>query len=246
MMYKDNLGMSRCYSCDSFSGVPYTDCKHGEKEMTQITDDKKLALDAYKTGSWYFAQSIDDMSDFYLSRLPAIRQAAKDNGYAIGVHGSTRRDFDLIATPWRDGYSDRDTLAKAIQNAACGIVSNSFSWENKPCGRIATSFPIVWPEFDHYAMKSAGHIDLSISALTAPAAPEWQTIETAPRDGTVIEVCTASPTNCAGIVYYAKNKGGFYVQGFNGVEYKTATHWRHRNHGVFPAAPVADNGGEVG
>ena len=117
-------------------------------------------------GSWFKVKTIDEMSNFYMSRLPFIRSAARDHGYAIGLHGSTRRDFDLIAVPWGDIYSNKDVLAKAIQNAACGITNNSFVWEEKPNGRSATAFPICWTEF-HYSfgeprMISGGHIDLSV------------------------------------------------------------------------------------
>ncbi|MEZ0263008.1 MAG: hypothetical protein ACAH80_18530 [Alphaproteobacteria bacterium] len=117
-------------------------------------------IEGYVPGEWYRAHTVDQMSAFYMARLPAIRAAAKEHGYAIGLHGSTRRDFDLMAMPWRDGYSDKDTLAKAIQHAACGITSESYRWEQKPAGRVATSFPICWTEW--YDMISAGHIDLSI------------------------------------------------------------------------------------
>lgn len=36
----------------------------------------------------------------YVSLLPALTRAAKSNGYALAVHGSMRRDLDLVAVPW--------------------------------------------------------------------------------------------------------------------------------------------------
>lgn len=133
-------------------------------------------------GDWFKAKTIDDMEAFYWSRLPAIRGAARELGYAIGVHGSCRRDFDLMAMPWREDASSKDELAKAIQNAACGISSDSYRWEQKQAGRTATSMCICWidhanPDFKN--MVSVGHIDLSVIAAgsATPAVPEgWQLV----------------------------------------------------------------------
>ncbi len=115
---------------------------------------------------WKHVGTIDEMQQFYLSLLPAIREAAHSCGYAIGLHGSTRRDFDLMAMPWIDTHTSKDELAKAVQEAACGMFNAKYQWEQKPVGRVATSFPICWTEF-HYKpgeprMVGAGHIDLSV------------------------------------------------------------------------------------
>lgn len=131
----------------------------------------------YTQGEWYMASSIDEMQAFFESRLPAIRATAYANGYAIGVHGSMRRDLDLIAAPWRDGAADAETLAHAIARAACGIDRDgAYNWEQKPFGRIATSLPICWVD---NGVDGAGHIDLSVmpQALTRPAVPEGEVHE---------------------------------------------------------------------
>lgn len=124
----------------------------------------------YKPGSWTEIQNVDDLERFYWSRLPDIREAAKDYGYAIGVHGSLRRDMDLIAVPWREDPEDVDELAHAIALAACGIErAGRYDWEQKPAGRIATSIPICWPVW--HGQDGAGHIDLSVMpAIQAPGA----------------------------------------------------------------------------
>ena len=125
------------------------------------------ALRDWKLGQWFDAQTLDEMQAFYLSRLPAIRAAAAENGYAIGLHGSERRDFDLMAMQWRDGASDKDTLARAIADAACGIRrEGAYDWEQKPSGRLATSIPVCWTAYDNpdFDKPSVGHIDLSLIA----------------------------------------------------------------------------------
>lgn len=135
------------------------------------------AVLSYKPGTWFEARTLDEMEAFYMSRLPEIRAAAKEHGYAIGLHGSARRDFDLMAMQWRDDASDKDTLARAIADAACGIRREGvYEWEVKPNGRVAVSIPICWAAHDNPDLDkpSVGHIDLSIiehsAAPTPPAA----------------------------------------------------------------------------
>lgn len=118
----------------------------------------------YVPGDWFMAHSIDEMQEFFMSRLPAIREAARKHGYAIGLHGSARRDFDLMAMPWREGAARPDVLASAVQLAACGITAEKFFWEKKPLGRFATSMCICWTDHSEQfaGMLSVGHIDLSL------------------------------------------------------------------------------------
>lgn len=129
--------------------------------IMETLDDEPAVIGAGCAPSWVEVATVDDLCTFYLSRLPAIREAAQAHGYAIGVHGSLRRDMDLIAAPWRDGAADADTLAHAIAQAACGIDrAGAYDWERKPAGRLATSIPICWPAW--YGQAGAGHIDLSV------------------------------------------------------------------------------------
>ena len=129
-------------------------------------------LASYSPGEWFEARDRDELAAFYTSRLPAIREAAQLHGYAIGVHGSLRRDLDLIATPWRDGASDKDALATAIADAACGMSrQGAYEWEVKPLGRMATSIPCCWATWHNE--PGTGHIDLSVT----PTVPQPATSE---------------------------------------------------------------------
>ena len=79
-----------------------------------------------------------------------------DVGFGIGLHGSMRRDLDLIAVPWvGEPRNAWDELAATIQKAACGLSNAKFAWEAKPCGRIATAFD-CWSAHN---VISSGHID---------------------------------------------------------------------------------------
>jgi hypothetical protein len=121
---------------------------------------------ATETPDWVSVYSVDEMQAFFRGRLPIIRNAAKACGYAIGVHGSERRDFDLIAVPWVEKHSTPDELATAIMLATCGMTMAAYRWEQKPAGRIAVSLPICWPEWQSGAL-SLGMIDLSVVDLQA-------------------------------------------------------------------------------
>jgi len=111
--------------------------------------------------TWHEVKNIEELREFYLSKLDAIRAAAHECGYAIGAHGSFARDMDLIAVPWVEVVATPNQLAHAIAMAACGIARKGpYDWETKPHGRIATSIPICWG-YDH-TTPGLGHIDLSV------------------------------------------------------------------------------------
>jgi len=119
-----------------------------------------------KTFKWDHVHNADELEAFYKAALPRIVEAAQRRCYAIAAHGSMRRDLDLIAVPWAGEFATPDELAYDIQEAACGIGSTKYSWEQKPNGRIACAFPICWPEFGDHKIPSLGCIDLSV--ITVP------------------------------------------------------------------------------
>lgn len=124
--------------------------------------------------TWTHVHNKDELESFYRSALPKIREAAKECGYAVAVHGSLRRDLDLIAVPWKDEHADKDVLAHAVMRAACGMTLNGFRWENKPLGRVAVSFPVCWTERSESFPNETnlGHIDLSVMPAVATSATQ--------------------------------------------------------------------------
>ena len=108
---------------------------------------------------WRRITNSKEQKAFYEGALPAVRRRARQLGYAIGVHGSMLRDLDLIAVPWIDVYADKDTLARAIQKAVCGMESDVITWHQKSCGRLATSLPVCMTTDER---PNAGHVDLSV------------------------------------------------------------------------------------
>lgn len=58
----------------------------------------------------------------YAQLLPRIRKTAKKLGYAIAIHGSLARDFDLLAVPWVDKASEPQKLVDTIAEEVGGFV----------------------------------------------------------------------------------------------------------------------------
>lgn len=61
----------------------------------------------------------------YKRILPKMRVVAKEHGYALAVHGSQKRDLDLIACPWIDQPSSPSVLAEALRKSINGIIQDS-------------------------------------------------------------------------------------------------------------------------
>jgi hypothetical protein len=111
---------------------------------------------------WTTVTTQDELEEFYRSIIDKLKKVGLEHGHAICIHGSLRRDMDIVAIPWVEDACDKDVLVRALHEAACGLVQPVYQWETKPHGRQATTFPICWSE---YKATSAGHIDLSVTPI---------------------------------------------------------------------------------
>lgn len=111
----------------------------------------------------------------YAAVYPMLQQVAKRHGYALAIHGTMHRDFDLIAVPWIEDASDRTTLIKALKKATKAVtwsraqdrlkVYRDCSPTQKPHGRMAYSL--------HFT-EMAGHgayLDISVLPKTRVGKP---------------------------------------------------------------------------
>lgn len=76
-------------------------------------------------------------------RLPDFRViwgVAREHGYAVGLHGSMKRDCDLIAVPWVEGASEADALVLGLTLALNAEMVGEP--QDKPHGRIAVSLQV--------------------------------------------------------------------------------------------------------
>lgn len=100
-----------------------------------------------------------DKSQRYFSASPAcysvlyphLVEVARAKGYALAIHGSMTRDFDLIAIPWTQEASEPLDLILAIKELVSGIfhregMDHHFPDGNpseKPHGRRAWSIHLT-------------------------------------------------------------------------------------------------------
>lgn len=50
----------------------------------------------------------------YASLYPELCKTFRKNGYALAIHGSMARDFDLIAVKWIDNATTKEKVIKEI------------------------------------------------------------------------------------------------------------------------------------
>lgn len=50
----------------------------------------------------------------YCAMYVQLTEICRKHGYALAVHGSMARDFDLVAIPWIEAPSDPDTVVSEI------------------------------------------------------------------------------------------------------------------------------------
>lgn len=87
----------------------------------------------------------------YVGLFPILSEVAREHGYALAVHGSVARDFDLIAIPWITPVSTPEVLIRAIAARMSYTMSTSITidrlfsppyTEEKPHGRISWAIPL--------------------------------------------------------------------------------------------------------
>lgn len=113
---------------------------------------------------WHKESTRPGLKRLYTRLLPRLRAAARRCGFALGVHGSMKRDFDLVAVPWVDKAVEPFVLIDRLSMAACGLHAPKIvlsrkpplcaqtHWTKKPHGRRAITIMI-----GRYA-----HLDVSI------------------------------------------------------------------------------------
>ena len=105
---------------------------------------------AIREATGAFCQSI------LASILPAVREAARFHGYAVTIHGSLKRDIDLVAVAWTERAVSMPELVEVVRGAVGGVLGNCIVISGpteKPHGR--TAYTLIHPGF-------AGEIDLSV------------------------------------------------------------------------------------
>lgn len=89
---------------------------------------------------------MSDDTDMLITREHAVacaQNVARNQGYAIGVHGSRVRDLDLLAAPWMEDCAVTPLmLAEMIAEALPGVLHRVP--EKKPHGRVGF---LIYPRY---------------------------------------------------------------------------------------------------
>lgn len=95
---------------------------------------------------------------FYACVLESLKIIARQNGYALAIHGSLASDLDLIAVRWSDTYSSPNNLVKCFLNELSSYAFGDVDFENltKPEERYGNQI--------HYTIPIIGdwYIDLTV------------------------------------------------------------------------------------
>ena len=101
----------------------------------------------------------------YVALYPMLQQIAKRHGYALAVHGSLHKDFDLVAIPWVEEASEPLALIKAFKKATRMVIhhdgKSDHLWKDcnptqKPHGRKAYVLHVT-----RHGMYG-GYLDISV------------------------------------------------------------------------------------
>lgn len=81
----------------------------------------------------------------YCALYPELAEIARKHGYAMAIHGTMARDFDLIYIPWVDKPSTPEAVVEEITTtfATTDITNPGY----KPHGRLAYSVCFGFCEF---------------------------------------------------------------------------------------------------
>lgn len=87
----------------------------------------------------------------YAVMYPALVAIARSHGYALAVHGSMTRDFDLIAVPWTEEAGEALPMIEEMKAAAQGVYTHhefdhcitADHGKGKPHGRKAYSIHLT-------------------------------------------------------------------------------------------------------
>ncbi len=82
-----------------------------------------------------------NMAPFWVFLYPSLAEIARKHGYALAIHGSVGRDFDLIAVPWTEQPGDPSCVIRDIHETYA--VANVLGPYKKLHGRLVWSISIV-------------------------------------------------------------------------------------------------------
>lgn len=56
------------------------------------------------------------MAPLYVAIYPELCELFRSHGFALSIHGSLAKDFDLIAVPWAESVSSPETVLQSLES----------------------------------------------------------------------------------------------------------------------------------
>jgi hypothetical protein len=83
----------------------------------------------------------------YAALYPQLAKIFVRHGYALAIHGSMARDFDLIAVPWRMKLSEpQDVIKEICSTFTMSFIASATNPIYKAHGRIAYTIIVGFGE----------------------------------------------------------------------------------------------------
>lgn len=120
--------------------------------------------------------------------LKHMREIARQDGWALGVHGSMTRDLDVIAVPWTDQATDeaafveamRAAVARELQGQAfigAGDDRRNPGHETKPHGRRCWTIHGISEQLVESEQGAHPYVDLAVMNFREVGAPSLRAAE---------------------------------------------------------------------
>lgn len=107
----------------------------------------------------------------YAALLPQIQKRARQQGYAIAVHGSMSTDLDLLACPWTDEAAEAEVLVEDLRQWFSLVFQPPCSLANptlKPHGRRAWALQLDHANSPYPFYTGGPYLDISVMPKQKP------------------------------------------------------------------------------
>ena len=118
---------------------------------------------------------------YAVALYPGLAKIAREHGYALAVHGSLQRDFDVIAIPWQEVVGKPDAVISQIESEFV-LRRVGGDPEQKPHGRTAYTLSVGFGEcavdiqFMPPMRPTRGADDDGLLFGAAPRSPLWDDV----------------------------------------------------------------------
>lgn len=155
-------------------------CEMARLPMAEVNDavGALAALDGEgKSPRAYYPGLAEECRRAFNLTIDAIKDAAREKGYCIAVHGSLSRDIDLLAVPWVEDASSAEELVEVVRAAAEQASPHKMCFPTparpgptvKPHGRLAWSLHLMHgPFIDLSVMPRSPHPGTGAARTDAP------------------------------------------------------------------------------